>query len=62
MGDNVERLIIDFKESLEREIHALGGKMSSQFEEMITRFDTQAARLDKQLAAADRYLKPRRDR
>ena len=40
MGD-VERLIVDMKESVEREIH--------QFrEEMRTRFDTQAARLDRQ--------------
>ena len=38
---DVERLIIDMKESLEREIHAFR-------EEMRTRFDTQAARLDRQ--------------
>jgi len=41
--EELARLIIDVKESLEREIH--GG-----FAEMHTRFDTQAARLDRHAA------------
>ena len=40
-GSNLEQLIMDVKESLEREIRA-------GFAEVTTRFDTQAARLDRQ--------------
>jgi phage shock protein A len=39
--NNVERLIVDFKESFEREIHEFR-------EEMKTRFDNQAARMERQ--------------
>jgi hypothetical protein len=39
--DNIERLLVDFKESLERDIQGLR-------ELITTRFDTQAARLDRQ--------------
>lgn len=37
---NLEQLIVEFKESLEREIHSFR-------DEMRTRFDNQAARLDR---------------
>lgn len=40
-GGNLEQLMIDVKESLEREIRA-------GFAAVTTRFDTQAARLDRQ--------------
>ncbi len=39
-GGSIERLIIDLKESLEREIHDFRA-------EIITRLDTQAVRLDR---------------
>jgi hypothetical protein len=39
--DNIERLLVDCKESLERDIQGLR-------ELITTRFDTQAARLDRQ--------------
>jgi hypothetical protein len=39
--DNIERLIMDLKESLEREIRETKA-------ELIARFDAQAARLDRQ--------------
>jgi hypothetical protein len=52
--DNLERLIIDVKESLEREIrglidgqHSLQSEMREGFAQINTRFDTQAARLDR---------------
>jgi len=43
-----EHLLIDFKESLERQVHALGREMSEGFARIETKFDTQAARLDRQ--------------
>jgi hypothetical protein len=52
--ENIEQLLMDVKESLEREIHGLGreihglaGAMREGFAQMNTRFDTQAARLDR---------------
>jgi len=44
-----EHLLIDFKESLERQVHALGREMSEGFARIETKFDTQAARLDWQI-------------
>jgi hypothetical protein len=48
----LEQLIIDMKESLEREIHGLETKLERKvdagFRELNTRFDTQAARPDRQ--------------
>jgi hypothetical protein len=44
----LERLIVDMKESLEREIQALAIKTERGFGDLRTRFDTQAARLDRQ--------------
>jgi hypothetical protein len=49
--DNIEQLLLDFKESLEREIHGLAREMHGEFTqlraEINTRFDTQAARLER---------------
>ncbi len=49
---DLEQLIIDMKECLEREIHGLEEKlerkMDTGFREINTRFDTQAARLERQ--------------
>ena len=39
-------LIIDFKESLDREIQGLAREMREGFAQVNTRFDAQAARLD----------------
>lgn len=44
------RLIIDVKESLEREIHGLAREVREGFAQVNTRFDTQAARLDRHAA------------
>ena len=43
-------LIIDLKESLEREIQGLAREMREGFAQVNTRFDTQAARLDRHAA------------
>ena len=43
MNDHLEQLIVDVKESLEREIHRVGDKI----DQLNTRFDTQAARLER---------------
>ena len=43
MSDHLEQLIVDVKESLEREIHRVGDKI----DQLNTRFDTQAARLER---------------
>ena len=52
--DNVERLIIDLKESLEREfrdsLKALERKMDQGFAQINSRFDLQAQRLDRHAA------------
>ena len=45
---NLEQLIIDVKESLEREIVSSRQTMQEGFAQVIVRFDTQAARLDRQ--------------
>jgi DNA-binding GntR family transcriptional regulator len=44
---NVEKLIIDLKESLEREIAVLQTEVQQGFTQLNTRFDTQAARLER---------------
>ena len=46
--DNIEQLLVDMKESLEREMRTGFGEMSTRLSELNTRFDTQAARLDRQ--------------
>jgi len=48
--DNLERLIIDLKESLERELNRLEQKMDDGFAGINARFDTQSARLDRHAA------------
>jgi hypothetical protein len=48
--DQLVRLIIDVKESLEREIHGLAREMREGFAQVTTRFDTQATRLDRHAA------------
>lgn len=45
---NLEQLITDMKESLEREIHGVKESLERGFTEVNTRLDTQAARLDRQ--------------
>jgi len=45
---NLEQLIIDFKESLERQIAASGRETRQSMEEIKSRFDIQSARLDRQ--------------
>jgi hypothetical protein len=44
---NLERLLMDVKESLEREFGRLAQEMREGFAGLNTRFDTQAARLDR---------------
>ena len=48
--DQLVRLIIDVKESLEREIQNLTREMRDGFAQVTTRFDTQATRLDRHAA------------
>jgi predicted RNase H-like nuclease (RuvC/YqgF family) len=45
--DNLEQLIIDMKESLEREIKSLERKVDHGFAQINSRFDLQAQRLDR---------------
>jgi hypothetical protein len=45
--NNIEQLLLNVKESLEREIHGLAREMREGFAQINTRFDTQAARLDR---------------
>ncbi|MDR3703005.1 MAG: hypothetical protein P4L56_25390 [Candidatus Sulfopaludibacter sp.] len=45
--DHLEQLIIDFKESLEREIGSLRQDIRDGFAAVTNRFDDQAARLDR---------------
>lgn len=53
-GENLAQLIIDVKESLERQLigtkDSLQSEMRQGFAEIMTRFDTQAARLDRHAA------------
>jgi predicted RNase H-like nuclease (RuvC/YqgF family) len=48
--DNLERLIIDLKESLEREVGSLRSEMREGFARINSRFDLQAQRLDRHAA------------
>lgn len=45
--EHLEKLIVDFKESLERELDGLRQEMRSGFARIEVRFDTQAARMDR---------------
>jgi hypothetical protein len=45
---NLERLLVDFKESLERDIQGIRESVESLHNLIITRFDTQAARMERQ--------------
>jgi hypothetical protein len=45
--DNLERLLLDVKESLEREIGGLRQELHQGFAQLNSRFDIQAARLDR---------------
>lgn len=48
--EHLEKRIIDFKESLEREMDELRQEMRSGFARIEVRFDTQAARMDRHAA------------
>jgi hypothetical protein len=48
--DNLEQLIIDMKDSLEREIKASERKVDQGFAQINSRFDLQALRLDRHAA------------
>jgi len=52
--NNIEQLLSDVKESLEREIHGLAREMHGEFAQLKaqinTRFDTQATRLERHAA------------
>jgi len=43
----IERLLVDAKESLAREIREVSGEVRDGFAHLNARFDTQAARLDR---------------
>jgi hypothetical protein len=45
--DNLQRLLLDAKESLEREIHQGFDQVNTKIDQLNSRFDTQAARLDR---------------
>jgi uncharacterized protein (UPF0335 family) len=47
-SNHLERLLVDVKESLERDIHGVNSKIEGLRELITTRFDTQAARLERQ--------------
>lgn len=49
-NNHLERLILDMKESLERELGELRREMHDGFQVVNTRFDTQAIRLDRHAA------------
>ncbi len=53
-NNNLERLLIDFKESLERDIQSVVSKMDLKMDALLSRFDLQAARLDRQGALLQR--------
>jgi len=44
---HIERLLVDVKESLERDIHGVNLRIEGLRELITTRFDTQAARLER---------------
>jgi hypothetical protein len=48
--DTLEQLLIDFKESLKREIGEIRQEIKSGFAQMEIRFDSQAARLERHAA------------
>jgi hypothetical protein len=48
--DNIEQLLVDIKESLEREVGSVKSEMRDGFASVTARFDTQSARLDRQAA------------
>lgn len=48
--ENLEKLIVDMKDSLERELSSLRQEMHQGFADINTRFDTQATRLDRHAA------------
>ncbi len=48
--DNLEHLIVDLKESLERDLERLERKMDDGFASVNSRLDTQATRLDRHAA------------
>lgn len=48
--EHLEQLLIDIKESLERQIHGLQDEVRSGFTSVNSRFDTQALRMDRQAA------------
>jgi hypothetical protein len=48
--ERLEKLLIDIKESLERDIRNLDEKMRQEFKQLNTRFDTQATRLERHAA------------
>jgi len=45
--EHIDQLIVDFKESLERDIGSLKQDMRDGFSALASRFDDQAARLDR---------------
>jgi hypothetical protein len=53
LSSSIERLIVDMKESLERQIQSLEHRIDVGFSEIRARFDTQALRLDQQGADPD---------
>ena len=44
---SLEQLIVDMKESLEREIHGMEARLNSRLDRFELRFEAQAARLDR---------------
>lgn len=48
--DRLENLMLELKESLEREIHNLDRRMQEGFQAMAVRYDNQASRLDRHAA------------
>jgi hypothetical protein len=46
--DNLERLLVDVKDSLEREFGSVRAELREGFADMKNRFDNQAARLNRQ--------------
>lgn len=48
--DNFEKLLMDIKESLERDIRGVEQTMRQGFEQLNARFDTQATRLERHAA------------
>ena len=48
--DRLENLMMELKQSLEREVQNLDRRMQEGFQAMATRFDNQASRLDRHAA------------